>query len=311
MKLGLLLTAVILLGGCSRFQPGVVPGAPRSATYADIDGVNVRYLELSEKEGAPWVVLIHGFASSLETWNAIAPRARQDPPRDRPRPQRLRLDEPARGRLLAARPRPRLVFEADGPARRRAGRGRRALVGFVGGPRRWRCRARAGDPPRPLRRLGLRGAAPDLLRVGARGRASGRRSFDLFYGERADERMALAFYDKERYVTEPFVERGRGGARAAGHARRRPRGRARPALRGSGQALPHHQAAHAPPLGSRGSGDAPDLRRAPGARSPERAPRGLPAVRPLPDDRGGGAVEPTSSNASLHPRRPPSQESPR
>lgn len=218
MKLGLLLTAVILLGGCSRFQPGVVPGAPRSATYADIDGVNVRYLELSEKEGAPWVVLIDGFASSLETWNAIAPRLAKTH-------RVLALD--LKGFGWTSRPEGDYSPEAEArlvlKLMDKRGVEQAAVVAHSWGSSvALQMALLAKDR---VTRLALYDAwvyeeqLPTFF-VWARAGGIGEALVDLFYGERADERMALAFYDKERYVTEPFVEQveaalERPGTRAA------------------------------------------------------------------------------------------------
>jgi pimeloyl-ACP methyl ester carboxylesterase len=47
-----------------------MPGEPEHATFAEVEGARVRYLDVGK--GSP-VVLIHGFASSLETWEGLAP----------------------------------------------------------------------------------------------------------------------------------------------------------------------------------------------------------------------------------------------
>ena len=59
-----------LLTGCMMFHPGPLPGEPKTATYAEVNGVRIRYLDVGQ---GPPVVLIHGFASSLETWNGVVP----------------------------------------------------------------------------------------------------------------------------------------------------------------------------------------------------------------------------------------------
>lgn len=59
-----------LASGCLGFHAGPLPGEPADATFARVQGARVRYVD--EGEGAP-VVLIHGFASSLETWDGVRP----------------------------------------------------------------------------------------------------------------------------------------------------------------------------------------------------------------------------------------------
>src|SRR5262245_46034142 len=68
-----LLAASPLLGGCLAFHTGAMAGEPEDATFLDVEGTRVRYVD--EGEGAP-VVLLHGFASSLETWSTVLPELR-------------------------------------------------------------------------------------------------------------------------------------------------------------------------------------------------------------------------------------------
>jgi pimeloyl-ACP methyl ester carboxylesterase len=49
-----------------------MPGEPKDATFANVSGVRVRYVDRGSKS-APAVVLLHGFASSLDTWDAVMP----------------------------------------------------------------------------------------------------------------------------------------------------------------------------------------------------------------------------------------------
>lgn len=68
------------LPGCLSWHKGPMPGEPAKAKYAQIDGVRVRYEDAGPQNPAgdqPPVVLIHGFASALETWATVAPRLRQ------------------------------------------------------------------------------------------------------------------------------------------------------------------------------------------------------------------------------------------
>ena len=62
--------AALLACGCPPFHRGAMPGEPRTARFANIDGVRVRY---TDQGHGPVVVLLHGFASSLETWSGVVP----------------------------------------------------------------------------------------------------------------------------------------------------------------------------------------------------------------------------------------------
>ena len=62
------------LAGCMSFHAGAMPGEPKAATFANVAGARVRYLDVGE---GPPVVLVHGFASSLETWGAVVPALRK------------------------------------------------------------------------------------------------------------------------------------------------------------------------------------------------------------------------------------------
>lgn len=66
-----------LLTGCLSYHRGPMPGEPQ-ATYAQVDGVRLRYLDSAEQHPEdlkkPAVVLVHGFASALETWTTVIPQ---------------------------------------------------------------------------------------------------------------------------------------------------------------------------------------------------------------------------------------------
>lgn len=57
------------LAGCLSFHQGPLPGEPQ-ATYLEVDGVRVRYQEVGQ---GPAVLMLHGYASSLETWDTVVP----------------------------------------------------------------------------------------------------------------------------------------------------------------------------------------------------------------------------------------------
>ncbi|MBK7578760.1 MAG: alpha/beta fold hydrolase [Myxococcales bacterium] len=66
-----------LLGACAcapAFHTGPMPGEPQ-ATYAKVAGARVRFVD---RGSGPVVVLLHGFASSLETWEPVRPALERD-----------------------------------------------------------------------------------------------------------------------------------------------------------------------------------------------------------------------------------------
>ena len=73
------LFAVIALGaalsGCLHFHTGAMPGEPKTATFATVDGTRVRYVD---QGSGPVVVLLHGFASSIENWALVMPELVKD-----------------------------------------------------------------------------------------------------------------------------------------------------------------------------------------------------------------------------------------
>ena len=70
LALALTLAAAPVLAGCSSFHAGALPGEPQTALYAAVDGARLRYVDRGK---GPPVVLLHGFASSLETWDLLVP----------------------------------------------------------------------------------------------------------------------------------------------------------------------------------------------------------------------------------------------
>lgn len=56
--------------GCLAHHSGPMPGEPESGTWVSVEGARVRYLDVGE---GPAVVLIHGFASSIENWVTVIP----------------------------------------------------------------------------------------------------------------------------------------------------------------------------------------------------------------------------------------------
>lgn len=71
LALSILIFGVLLTGCSLSFARGPFPGEPQTERYTTVDDVRVRYLD--EGQGVP-VVLVHGFAASLDTWSGLVPR---------------------------------------------------------------------------------------------------------------------------------------------------------------------------------------------------------------------------------------------
>ncbi|HEY4177193.1 MAG TPA: alpha/beta fold hydrolase [Kofleriaceae bacterium] len=65
----------LLLAGCLSFHQGPLPDEPTGATFATVDGVRVRYLDIGT---GPAVVLLHGFGTSYESWGPVIPALAKD-----------------------------------------------------------------------------------------------------------------------------------------------------------------------------------------------------------------------------------------
>lgn len=190
----------LLFSGCLHFHAGAMPGEPEKASYLALEDARVRYVD--EGEGPP-VVLVHGFASSLETWAAVIPELKKSHRvlaldlkgfgwTDRPQGDYSPL---AQAKLILA------LMDAKGIDRA-------AVVAHSWGAS--VALALALEAPERVSRLALYDAwvyesqLPTFFQF-AKAPALGELLFGLFYGERSDERMALAFYDP-KFVTEKLVE---------------------------------------------------------------------------------------------------------
>jgi pimeloyl-ACP methyl ester carboxylesterase len=192
--------ALLLSSGCVSFHTGPMPNAPRDASYLELRGTRVRYRDVGQ---GPAVVLLHGFASSLETWKDVIPALAKDH-----RVLALDLkgfgwtDRPAGDYSPAEQARIVLaLLDARGVDRA-------SVVAHSWGSSVALELALAA--PERVTRLALYDAwvyedqLPTFF-LWARAAGVGEALFSLFYAERADERMALAFFDR-RALDEPAAQ---------------------------------------------------------------------------------------------------------
>jgi pimeloyl-ACP methyl ester carboxylesterase len=203
-----------LASGCLAFHQGPMPGEPTGARYAEVNGTRVRYFDVGQ---GPVVVLIHGFASSLETWDLLVPQLR------------------GRYRVIAVDLKG--FGWTDRPAGDYSPQTQAALVLGLLDRRGVRTAAVVGHSYGASVALSMALAAPDRvtrlalydawvydeqlpsLFLWARARGLGEVLFGLFYEERPEEKLQLAFYDPSRIPQKLVddVERAfaRPGTRAA------------------------------------------------------------------------------------------------
>ena len=188
------------MSGCLSFHRGSMPGEPADATYTTLEGTRVRYLD--EGQGPP-VVLIHGFASSIEAWGGVIPVLRE-------RHRVLALD--LRG--FGWTDRPPGDYSPEAQARLvlalmdQRGIDRAAVVAHSYGAS--VALQMALSAPQRVSRVALYDAwvyssqLPPFFHM-ARADGIGEAMFAVWYGERAEDRIALAFYDRS-FVTQALVD---------------------------------------------------------------------------------------------------------
>ena len=186
--------------GCLSFHQGAMRGEPKNAAWQRIDGVRVRYTDRGQ---GPAVVLLHGFASALETWVGV-----DEALRGTHRVLSLDLkgfgwsDRPAGDYSPQAQARLVLkLLDARGVKRF-------AVVAHSWGSS--VALALAIAAPDRVERVALYDAwvyddqIPAFFRWAAVG-GLGEAIFRLFYTERAEERLATGFFDPS-ILTEAFVD---------------------------------------------------------------------------------------------------------
>lgn len=189
------------LAGCPSFHAGPLPGEPRDATFAVVDGVRLHYRDVGE---GPAVVLVHGFGASIELWRPTQDALARDH-------RVIAVD--LKGFGWSARP------AGDyGPAAQAAlvwhlldqlGVTDVAIVGHSWGSS--VSLAMALDQPARVRRLALYAAyvfdeqLPSFFRWAQLG-GLGEVLFAMYYREGAEDRIGLAYHDP-RFITQARVER--------------------------------------------------------------------------------------------------------
>lgn len=197
MRFGVL-TFVALFAGCVSYHAGALPNEPTDGAFANVRGARVHYVD-EGPEGAPAVVLVHGFASSLGVWAGIRPVLREHfrvlsldlkgfGYTDRPAPTSdhdYSVDEQAQIVLE--------LMEARGVERA-------AVVAHSYGSS--VALSMALQAPEKVTRIALYDAwvYPEQLPTTfhwARANGVGEVIFGAFYDQRSEDKIALAFYDPE------------------------------------------------------------------------------------------------------------------
>jgi pimeloyl-ACP methyl ester carboxylesterase len=200
MRRAALLIAALAPASCLSFHQGPMPGEPNSAQFSVLNGVRVRTVDVGQ---GPAVVLIHGFASSLETWSDVIPALE-------PTHRVLALDLMGFGWS----DRPDADYSPDAEAKLvralldERGIERAALVAHSWGAS--VALALALESPERVTRLALYDAFvyDDQLNTFfrmARVSGLGEALFALWYKARPEDKLALAFYEPER-ISQPFVD---------------------------------------------------------------------------------------------------------
>ncbi len=216
----LLLASVSM--GCLSFHKGPMPGEPKNARFVDVDGVRVRYLDTADRVAVqpapaeepaapqqtapaekPTVVFVHGFASAIEAWATVIPALSATH-------RVIALD--LKGFGWTDRPEGDYSPEAQAQLLLRLldqrGVSKFALVAHSWGSS-VALAATLAAPDR-VTKIALYDAwvyedqLPPFFHW-ARADGVGEALFGLWYKQRADERISLAFYDK-KLVTEALVE---------------------------------------------------------------------------------------------------------
>jgi len=203
--LGVALAAPTITG-CLSFHEGPLPGEPKNATFAKIDGARIRYYDSEKDEGAhtkPPVVLVHGFASSLDVWATVTPTLKTTH-------RVVSLD--LKGFGWSDRPEGDYSPQAEANIvlglMSQLGIAKASIVGHSWGT--GVSLAAVLRAPERFDKVALYDAwAYEEQQVTffqwSRAPGVGEALFGIYYNQRAEDRLPLAFFDK-KYVTEELIE---------------------------------------------------------------------------------------------------------
>ncbi len=187
--------------GCATFHKGPMPGEPKDASFAQVGNTRMRY---TDRGKGPAVVMIHGFASSLETWDLVAPQLARN--------HRV-ITVDLRGFGWTDRPE-QADYSPIGQARLvqdlldQRGVEKSAIVAHSWGTS--VALVMALQQPHRFTRLALYDAwaydeqLPTTF-IWARAEVVGEILFDWYYKERGEDKLAQAFYDK-RFISQQLVD---------------------------------------------------------------------------------------------------------
>lgn len=177
---------------CLSFHKGALPGEPAEATWVTLNDTRVRYLDTGGP--GPAVVMIHGFASSMDAWKPVVPTLVKSGHRV------LALD--LKGFGWTDRPEgdysPHAQAQLVSALMKERGIARAAVVAHSWGSS--VALDLALTEPDKVSRLVLYDAwvfeeqLPSFFHL-SRASGVGEVLFALFYDQRPDDRIALAFYD--------------------------------------------------------------------------------------------------------------------
>jgi len=186
--------------GCLLHHTGAMKGEPVDGTFLTVEGTRVRYLDVGE---GPPVVLLHGFASSIENWTAVIPALKQ-------KHRVLALD--LKGFGWTDRPvgdySPAAQATMVRALMKERGIDKAAIVAHSWGSS--VALAFALAYPDATERIALYDAwvyeaqLPSMFQL-ARAKGVGEFLFAAFYSERGEERLSLGFFDPE-IIPEKLVE---------------------------------------------------------------------------------------------------------
>ncbi len=190
-----------LLVGCLHFHEGALPGEPKEALYTTVGDSRIRY----EVQGSgPVVVMVHGFASSLDVWTRLAHDLSEDYTVVRMDLKGFGWSDRAQGDYS-----PSAQADIVWGLLEQLNIEEFDLVAHSWGSS--VSLQMALDRPEQIRKLALYDGwvyeeqLPAFF-VWSRSPMFGPALFRLWYKERADDRMAMAFYDPNRFVDQDFVE---------------------------------------------------------------------------------------------------------